>query len=70
MRRRLCRGTNPFDGDTPYWVAHAKVTSALLTGNINERELASALVDQVSTPKESAFDDTVRRMVNRSMRSG
>jgi hypothetical protein len=36
---------------------------------INKRELAAALLDQVTTPRGSAFDDTVRDMVNRRMGS-
>jgi hypothetical protein len=62
-------GRDPFQGNTPPWLAHAQVTTALLAGNVNRRELAAALVDHVSTPKGSAFDDTVRNMVNRRLRS-
>jgi hypothetical protein len=49
--------------DTPQWVAHARVTAKLLVGIINRRELAAALLDQVTTPRGYAFDDTVRDMV-------
>ena len=62
-------GRDPFQGNTPLWLAHAQVTTAFLAGNVNRRELAAALVDHVSTPKGSAFDDTVRNMVNRRLRS-
>jgi hypothetical protein len=33
------------------------------------RELAAALLDQVTTPRGYAFDDTVREMVNARMRA-
>lgn len=60
---------DPFSGSEPQWVAHARITARLLIGMINRRELASALIDQVSTPRGCAFDDTVREMVNVRMRS-
>ena len=62
-------GANPFNSADPQWVVHARVTAKLLVGLINKRELAAALIDQVSTPRGSAFDDTVRDMVNRRMKS-
>ena len=36
---------------------------------INRRELVSALIDEVSTPRDCAFDDTVREMVNKRLRA-
>ena len=63
------RGTNPFAASDPQWVVQAKVTTKLLVGIINRRELASVMLDQITTPRGSAFDDTVRDMVNRRMRS-
>jgi hypothetical protein len=45
------------------------VTSKLLVGVINRRELVAAMIDEVSTPRGSAFDDTVRDMVNQRMKS-
>jgi hypothetical protein len=47
----------------------ACITARLLIGMINRRELVSALLDQVTTPRECAFDDTVRDLVNVRMRS-
>lgn len=41
----------------------------LLVGIINKRELTAVLIDQISTPKGCAFDDTVRDMVNVRMRA-
>jgi len=38
-------------------------------GIINKRGLAAALLDQVTTPRGCAFDDTVRDMVNARMRA-
>jgi hypothetical protein len=55
---------DPFRADSPDWVVHARIMSKLLTGIINKRELVSALIDNISTPRECALDDTVRAMVN------
>lgn len=63
------KGADPFAGEDAQWLAHARVTAKLLVGIINRRELASVLLDEVSTPKGCAFDDTVRDMVNRRMRA-
>lgn len=63
------KGTDPFANSDPQWVAHARITAKLLVGIINKRELAAALLDQVSTPRGCAFDDTVRDMVNTRMRA-
>ncbi len=63
------KGTDPFASAEPQWVAHARITARLLVGIINKRELASVLLDQVTTPRGCAFDDTVREMVNGRMRA-
>ncbi|MBO0805075.1 MAG: DUF3800 domain-containing protein [Nocardiopsaceae bacterium] len=63
------RGADPFKEGSPSWIAQARVTSRLLVGIINRRELACALIDEISTPRGFAFDDTVREMVNRRMNS-
>lgn len=63
------RGVDPFDRDEPQWVAHARVAAQLLVGIINRRELTSVLIDQISTPRDRAFDDTLREMVNKRMRA-
>lgn len=62
-------GTDPFAGESAEWLAHARITAKLLVGILNKRELASVLIDEISTPKGCAFDDTVRDMVNRRMRA-
>jgi hypothetical protein len=63
------RGIDPFARSEAEWLAHARITAKLLVGILNRRELASALLDEISTPKGCAFDDTVRDMVNRRMRA-
>ena len=63
------RGTDPFAADGAEWLAHARITAKLLVGILNRRELASALIDEIPTPRGCAFDDTVRDMVNRRMRA-
>jgi Protein of unknown function (DUF3800) len=60
---------DPFASGEPQWLAHARITAKLLVGIINRRELASALIDQITTPRGHAFDDTVREMVNVRMRA-
>jgi Protein of unknown function (DUF3800) len=62
-------GPDPFAEDSAEWLAHARVTAKLLVGILNRRELASALIDEIPTPRGCAFDDTVRDMVNRRMRA-
>jgi hypothetical protein len=57
-------GADPLASSDPQWVAHARITAKLLVGIINKRELIAVLIDQVSTPRGCAFDDTVRDMVN------
>ena len=56
----LGNGTDPFAVDEPQWLAHALVTAKLLVGIINKRELAGVLLDQISTPRGCAFDDSAR----------
>jgi hypothetical protein len=60
---------DPFAGDEPRWVGTARLTARLLHGSIVRRELATALIDQVSTPPDAAFDETVRHMTNRRLRA-
>lgn len=63
------QGTDPFTGNSAEWLVHARITAKLLVGILNRRELASVLLDEISTSKGCAFDDTVRDMVNRRMRA-
>jgi hypothetical protein len=62
-------GVDPFAGAVSEWLVHARITAGLLVGIINRRELVSALIDQISTPRGHAFDDTVRGMVNGRMKA-
>lgn len=55
---------SPFRPGTPMWRAHAAVAAQLLVGCINRRELVAVLMDETSTPRGCALNDTVRRMVN------
>jgi hypothetical protein len=54
------KGTDPFAGNSAEWFVHARITAKLLVGILNRRELASVLLDEISTPMGCAFDDTVR----------
>jgi hypothetical protein len=60
-------GEDPFSTETPDWVVHARIMAKLLAGMINRRELVSALIDEISTPRDCAFDDSVREMVNKRL---
>lgn len=55
---------DPADRWSPTWRAHANVAAQLLRGCINQRELVSVCMDGISTPRDVAFEDEVRRMVN------
>ena len=63
------RNGDPFGAGDPDWVVHARIMAKLFAGMINRRELVSALIDEVSTPRDYAFDDTVREMVNKRLGS-
>jgi hypothetical protein len=58
------KAADPFKPGEDVWVTHARITAKLLVGITNRRELTSAILDQTTTPKDCAFDDTVREMVN------
>jgi hypothetical protein len=57
-------GADPFVRDEPRWVGTARLTARLLHGSLVRRELATALIHQVTTPPDDAFEETVRRMTN------
>lgn len=65
----LSKTTNPFKCKDPEWMVHARVVAKLLVGNLNSRELGAAILDRRSTPVGVAFDDTVRAMVNKRLKS-
>lgn len=49
------------------WRFYASVTSRLLGGNINRRELVGVLMDMISTPQGVGFEDVVRGRVNKRL---
>lgn len=58
-----------YRSNEPTWKNHARVAAQLLCGSMNRRELTAAVIDEVSTPREIAYDDVVRGMVNRRLGS-
>ena len=62
-------GVDPFKGKEPDWLVHARITSKLIAGIVNRRELTAALLDERSTPAGHAFDDVVRSMVNTRLKA-
>ncbi|KLO37445.1 hypothetical protein ABH36_12965 [Mycobacterium haemophilum] len=65
----LSKTTNPFNCKAPEWKVHARIAAKLLVGNLNSRELGSAVLDRRTTPAGVAFDDTVRAMVNQRLKA-
>lgn len=61
--------SDPFKGVEHRWLAHAEVTSQLIIGATNRRELICALMDSVGTPKDCSLEDTVRQRVNRKFKA-
>jgi hypothetical protein len=60
---------NPFRRRRAAWKVHAEVTSQLLVGCINRRELVGVHLDGISTPQGCSLEDEVRRMTNRRLRA-
>ena len=60
---------NPFRQGRAAWKVHAEVTSQLLVGCINRRELVGVHLDGISTPQGCSLEDEVRRMTNRRLRA-
>lgn len=60
---------NPFRQRREVWKVHAEVTSQLLVGCINRRELVGVHLDGISTPLGCSLEDEVRRMTNRRLRA-
>lgn len=60
---------NPFTAGRPVWRVHAAVTSQLLVGCLNRREVVGVLMDGISTPQGCSLEDTVRMMTNRRLRA-
>lgn len=60
---------NPFRQCREVWKVHAEVTSQLLVGCINRKELVGVHLDGISTPVGCSLEDEVRRMTNRRLRA-
>jgi hypothetical protein len=59
---------DPFP-DKPLWEAHSWTTAALVKGMTNRRELATLLVDGISTPADVAYGSRLRTSVNERFKS-
>jgi len=55
----------PLKTERPTWLFYAETTAQLVRGAVNRRELVSLMMDDVSTPRDVAFEDVVRGMVNK-----
>ena len=62
------RARDPFDG-VPQWDAQARATAQLLIGSINKDEVATALMDECSTPVGVSIAENVRDRVNERLGS-
>lgn len=58
---------DPFKG-VPPWEAHAAVAARLVVGNLNRNEIATVLVDGISTPPGVSFGSHLKRGVNGAIR--
>ena len=60
---------NPFHRRDDPWRVHAEVTSQLLVGCINRRELVGVHLDAITTPVGCSLEDTVRSITNSRLRN-
>lgn len=60
---------DPFGTAEHRWVAHAEVAAQLIIGTTNRRELTTALMDTIATPKGCSLEDAVRLRVNRKFKA-
>ena len=60
---------DPFRGRDDKWRVHAEITSQLLVGCINRRELVGVHLDGLSTPVGESLEDTVRELTNSRLRN-
>lgn len=58
-----CIARRPIGAD---WRFYAEITSKVLRGNINRRELVGVVMDTITTPQGIGLDDVVRGRVNKS----
>jgi hypothetical protein len=59
---------NPFKG-RPQWEAHAGVISQLIIGTMNKNEIATVIVDGISTPPGCSVGTNIKRGVNSRLRA-
>lgn len=59
---------DPFLGKK-LWEAHAWTVAALVKGMTTRRELATLLIDGISTPADVAYGHRIRAMINEAFRS-
>lgn len=59
---------DPFNGRA-LWEAHAWAVAALVKGMTTRRELATLLLDGISTPADVAYGQRIRATINDSLRS-
>lgn len=59
---------NPFKGKE-HWLAQAAIITQLVIGNINRNELATVLMDGISTPQGKSLGAAVKRGVNGRLRA-
>lgn len=60
---------NPFKVGDTHWAAQAGLISRLVIGGVNANELATVLMDGISTPQETNLGQLVKRTVNAHFRS-
>lgn len=60
---------NPFRQGKPSWMVHAEVTTQLLVGCINRRELVGVHLDGISTPLGCSLEEEVRRRTNQRLKA-
>ncbi|WP_308817250.1 DUF3800 domain-containing protein [Pseudonocardia alni] len=60
---------NPFRGREDQWRVHAEITSQLLVGCINRRELVGVHLDGLSTPVGESLEETVRNLTNARLKN-
>jgi len=60
--------SDPFNGK-PLWEAHSWVTAALVKGMTSRKELATLLLDGISTPAGVAYGSRLREGINRRFKA-
>ncbi len=60
---------NPFRSGDPVWAVHADIITQMVVGSINRNEIATVLMDVVSTPPDKSMGTIVKRQVNSKLHS-